>query len=165
MEAGMPAKLTNDRFRMEMSVAGYEFPDVPEEKTNDANWLLLRIALRMVYGAWNWQVEDAGSLTWELQDCIDWLGKLSRGEMVSSEHCGFSEPDISFETIRDEQGGVIGLTMYLMDEFQPPTKVLVPRENNLVALRFHTPPEVLREFASQLSDELARFPQRGQRPT
>ncbi len=160
----MTAKLTNDRFHMEMSVAGYEFPDVPEEKINDANWLLLRISLRMVYGAWFWQVEDAGSLTWELQDCIDWLTELSLGSAVASERCGFSEPDISFETIRDEQGAVVGLTMYLMDEFQPPTKVLVPRENNLVALRFHTPPEVLQEFATQLAEELSHFPQRGERP-
>jgi hypothetical protein len=163
-EAAMPAILTNDRFRMEMSVAGYEFPGVPEGKINDANWLLLRIGLRMVYGAWSWQVEDAGALTWELGDCINWLEKLSQGEAVASERCGYSEPDISFETIRDDQGSMVGLTMYLMDEFQPPTKVLVPRENNIVTLRFHTPPEVLREFAAQLADELAHCPQRGQRP-
>jgi hypothetical protein len=164
MEAVMPAILTNDRFRMEMSVAGYEFPGVPEEKINDANWLLLRIGLHMVYGAWSWQVEDAGALTWELADCVVWLEKLSGGEAVESERSGYSEPDISFETIRDDEGSVVGLTMFLMDEFQPPTKVLVPRENNIVALRFHTPPEVLREFAAQLSKELSHFPQRGQRP-
>lgn len=159
----MPALLTNDRFRMEMSVAGYEFSNVAD--VYDANWLVIRIGLHMLHGAWYWQVQDAGSLTWELEDCIHWLEKLSRGETVTQESCGFSEPDISFDTIRNEQGGVIGLTMHLMDEFQPPTKVLVPRQNNIVSLRFSTPPQVLNEFARSLAAELALYPQRGKRPT
>ncbi|MBZ0281136.1 MAG: hypothetical protein K8L97_10365 [Anaerolineae bacterium] len=159
----MPATLTNDRFQIEMSVAAYEFPDVTDD-AYDANWLVIGIALQLVYGAWRWRVEDAGALTWELQDCIRWLERLSRGEAVESETCGFSEPDISFETIRNEDGEIIGLTMNLMDEFQPPTKVLIPRENNVVSLRFHTPPDVLRAFAESLSADLAKFPQRGLRP-
>jgi len=52
----------------------------------------------------------------------------------------------------------------LMDEFQPPTKVLVPRQGNVVTLRFHTPPDVLKAFADSLAADLARFPQRGARP-
>jgi hypothetical protein len=114
----------------------------------------------MVHGAWRWHVEDAGALTWELGECIQWLYALSNGSSVASERCGFSEPDISFETIRDAEGEAVGLTLYLMDEFQPPTKVLMPRENNIVSLRFHTPPDVLRQFAQALETDLSRFPVR-----
>jgi hypothetical protein len=42
--------------------------------------------------------------------------------------------------------------------------VLVPRENNIVSLRFHTPADTLTNFADQLEAELAHYPQRGERP-
>lgn len=155
----MPAALTNDRFRLEMSVAGYEFPAILDDP-EDSNWLVIRVALQSVHGAWRWQVEDAGALTWELDGCIGWLFDLSEGRPVAQEFYGFSEPDILFETIRGEDGGLLGLAVQLMDEFQPPTKVLVPRQNNIVSLRFHTPPDVLRAFAEALAADLARFPQR-----
>jgi hypothetical protein len=51
-----------------------------------------------------------------------------------------------------------------MDEFQPPTKVLVPRENNIVSLRFHTRAQVLTAFADRMEANLNRYPQRGERP-
>lgn len=159
----MPAILTNDRFRMEVSVAGYEFPDEGAD-IYDANWLLIRVRLKLVYGAWTWQVEDAGALTWELADAVQWLRALAVGERVEQEWCGFSEPDIRFETIRNTEGELVGLTIQLMDEFQPPTKVLMPRENNIVTLRFHTPPDVLLALADRLEKQLVKFPQRGERP-
>ncbi|HEX2905826.1 MAG TPA: hypothetical protein VHO69_03130 [Phototrophicaceae bacterium] len=159
----MSAALTNDRFCLEISVAGYEFPNMIEDY-EDANWLVIRVALRSVYGAWCWQVEDAGALTWELEGCIQWLRNLSAGTPVAEESYGFSEPDIRFETIRNERGEMAGLAVNLMDEFQPPTKVLVPRQNNIVALRFHTPPEVLRSFAEALAESLTHFPRRGTPP-
>jgi hypothetical protein len=159
----MPATLANDRFLLQMSVAGYEFPDVTND-VHDANWLLIRLSLQSQYGAWHWQVEDAGALTWELDDCIHWLLALVANKPVDKESCGFSEPDIRFETIRGEDGLVIGLSINLMDEFQPPTKVLVPRENNIVNLRFHTPSDVLRDFADNLAEELTAYPLRGKRP-
>jgi hypothetical protein len=158
----MPATLLNDRFELRMSIAGYEFPDVLDSPY-DANWLVIRLTLQSVYGAWRWQVEDAGALTWELADCITWLRKLSHGEAIDTESWGFSEPDIRFEIIRSEEGGAVGLSVNLMDEFQPPTKVLVPRENNLVSLRFYTPPDVLQAFADNLAEELIHFPIRGER--
>ncbi|MBI5668945.1 MAG: hypothetical protein HZC41_13140 [Chloroflexi bacterium] len=159
----MRATLTNDRFCLEVAVAGYEFPDVLDD-VEDANWLVIRVSLQSVHGAWRWQVEDAGALTWELADCIRWLQDLSNGQSVADETFSFSEPDIRFEAIRHEGGHVVGLAVHLMDEFQPPTKVLVPRENNEVTLRFHTPPDVLRAFAGGLSASLAQFPQRGALP-
>jgi hypothetical protein len=159
----MPAVLENDRFRMEIDVAGYEF-DWDARDPYDANWLIFRVVLQSVHDAWRWQVEDAGALTWELASCIDWLRALAGGEPVASESFGFSEPDVSFDAIRDQEGALIGLSVNLMDEFQPPTKVLVPRENNIVSLRFHTPPDVLKRFAEQFEAALSRFPQRGERP-
>jgi hypothetical protein len=158
----MPAILENDRFRLELSVAGYEFPDVLKDPY-DANWLVIRAALQSVHGAWRWQVEDAGALTWELADCVAWLRALSAGQTVPVEQYGFSEPDISFEIIRQEDGRVMGLNVNLMDEFQPPTKVLVPRQGNIVSLRFHTPPEVLQALADGLEEGLTQFPLRGER--
>jgi hypothetical protein len=159
----MPATLINDRFRLEMSVSGYEFPDRLENPF-DANWLVIRLALHMLHGAWYWQVEDAGALTWELDDCIHWLRQLSAGQAVPNQRCGFSEPDIQFETILNDLGNAVGLTVYLKDEFQPPTKVLAPRQANVVGLRFHTPPDVLQAFADSLLADLEQFPQRGARP-
>jgi hypothetical protein len=159
----MAAVLENDRFRMEIHIAGYEFEDNYRDEF-DANWLIFRVALQSVFGAWRWQVEDAGALTWEVADCVAWLCDLAAGEAVASETFGFSEPDVSFEVIRDDDGRAVGLGMNLMDEFQPPTKVLVPRENNLVSLRFHTPSQVLARFAQQLETSLEQFPQRGERP-
>jgi hypothetical protein len=159
----MSAVLVNDRFRLEIDVAGYEFAG-PVKDALDANWLIFRVTLQSMFGAWRWQVEDAGALTWELADCIAWLRALSDREAVATESWSFSEPDVSFEIIRHDDGTPHGLTVNLMDEFQPPTKVLVPRENNVVSLRFHTPLPVLRTLADSLDSGLARFPQRGARP-
>lgn len=159
----MPATLENDRFRIELAVAGYEFENDFLD-IYDANWLIFRVVLQSVYGAWRWQVEDAGALTWELADCVAWFRALAADQPVETESWGFSEPDVSFEVIRDDDSSIIGLAVSLMDEFQPPTKVLVPRENNVVTLRFHTPAPVLSEFADRLEANLARFPQRGERP-
>ncbi len=159
----MPANLENDRFNLEIHIAGYEFENDVRDPY-DANWLIFRVVLRSVFGAWRWQVEDAGALTWEVADCIDWLRALRDGQPVSEDTFSFSEPDVSFDVIRNEDGQVNGLRVNLMDEFQPPTKVLVPRENNIVSLRFHTPPDVLDAFASRLEAQLKRFPQRGNRP-
>lgn len=159
----MPAVLENDRFRMEIYVAGYEFENNFRD-TYDANWLIFRVVLQSVFGAWRWQVEDAGALTWEVADCVAWLRALQGGRPVQTDHFGFSEPDVSFDAIRNDGNQVIGLSVNLMDEFQPPTKVLVPRENNIVSLRFHTPSEVLDAFANRLEANLKRFPQRGDRP-
>ena len=160
----MPAILENDRFRMEIAVAGYEFEHDFRDQF-DANWLVFRVVLQSVFGAWRWQVEDAGALTWELADCVAWLRALRDNKPVAEDRFGFSEPDVSFDAIRGDDNQIVGLRLNLMDEFQPPTKVLVPRENNIVSLRFHTPLEVLAAFADQLEASLARYPQRGERPT
>lgn len=159
----MPAILENDRFVLEIEVAGYEF-DENHRDVYDANWLIFRVVLQSSFGAWRWQVEDAGALTWELGDCVEWLAALRDQQPVTDDHFGFSEPDVSFDAIRDEDGQVIGLRVNLMDEFQPPTKVLVPRENNIVSLRFHTPTDVLAAFGEGLKAQLSRYPQRGDRP-
>lgn len=159
----MPAILENDRFRMEIHIAGYEFEHSVRDPF-DANWLIFRVVLQSVHGAWRWQVEDAGALTWEVEDCVAWLRALQQGDPVDEEHYEFSEPDVSFDVIRNEDQQMVGLRVNLMDEFQPPTKVLVPHENNEVRLRFHTPPDVLRAFADRLEANLARYPQRGNRP-
>lgn len=155
--------LENDRFKLEIHIAGYEFPDDVKDPF-DANWLIFRVVLQSTFGAWRWQVEDAGALTWEVNDCIAWLRALSSDQLVEIDWWEFSEPDISFHVIRHDDGKVIGLTVHLMDEFQPPTKVLVPRENNIVSVRFHTPPDVLRALADHLEKGLSRYPQRGERP-
>lgn len=159
----MPAILENDRFRFELYVAGYEFQgDFRDEY--DANWLVFRVVLQSVFGAWRWQVEDAGALTWEVAGCVQWLRDLAAGRFGQSNY-HFSEPDVSFDIILNENGDdLVGLSVNLMDEFQPPTKVLVPRENNIVTLRFHTPVDVLLHFADQLESQLSRFPQRGELP-
>ncbi len=159
----MPAVLENDRFVLEIEVAGYEFEE-NQRDVYDANWLVFRVALQSTFGAWRWQVEDAGALTWEVSDCVQWLAALRDNEPVVDDHFGFSEPDVSFDAIRDDNGQVIGLRVNLMDEFQPPTKVLVPRENNIVSLRFHTPADVLTSFGERLNANLSRYPQRGNRP-
>lgn len=159
----MSAELENDRFILEIDVAGYEFEDDFRD-AYDANWLIFRVVLQSVHGAWRWQVEDAGALTWELEACVNWLRALQSNQSTEDDVFGFSEPDVSFDVIRGEEGQVVGLRVNLMDEFQPPTKVLVPRENNIVSLRFYTPPEVLAAFADDLERGLASFPQRGERP-
>jgi hypothetical protein len=159
----MPVVLENDRFRLEISIAGYEFEGKFRDHY-DANWLIFRVVLQSLYGAWRWQVEDAGALTWEVGECVDWLRALQAGTGVERESFGFSEPDVSFDLIRNDDGEAVGLAVNLMDEFQPPTKVLVPRENNIVTLRFHTPPEVLAAAADALAAGLEHFPQRGERP-
>jgi hypothetical protein len=159
----MPAVLTNDRFSVQISVVGYEFPD-STDSAEDANWLIIGVRLELIHGAWRWQVEDAGALTWELDGFIAWLRALSADKPVESESFGFSEPDISFDVLRGDDGLAAGLALHLMDEFQPPTKVLIPRIANVVTLRFFTPPEVLAAFADGLAEELARFPQRGPQP-
>jgi len=159
----MAAILENDRFRVDLAVAGNKFPDVSKD-AHDANWLVIRAVLQSVYGAWRWQVEDAGALTWELAGCVTWLRVLGAGDPVETERWGFSEPDISFEVIRQDDGRVIGLVVNLKDEFQPPTKVLIPRHGNVASLRFHAPPEGLYALAAALEGDLALFPQRGERP-
>jgi hypothetical protein len=158
----MPALLENDRFKLGIYIAGYEFEHDFRDQF-DANWLIFRVVLQSVHGAWRWQVEDAGALTWEVAECVTWLRALRDNQPVEDDFFGFSEPDVSFDVIRQDDQ-VVGLRVNLMDEFQPPTKVLVPRENNIVSLRFYAPPDVLTAFADRLEANLQRFPQRGKRP-
>jgi hypothetical protein len=159
----MPAILENDRFRFELYVAGYEF-ESDFRDAYDANWLVFRVVLQSMFGAWRWQVEDAGALTWEVAGCVNWLRDLAAGQLEQDSY-HFSEPDVSFDIILSDAGDeLVGLSVNLMDEFQPPTKVLVPRENNIVTLRFHTPADVLNQLADQLEVQLNRFPQRGELP-
>src|SRR5690606_30932171 len=141
----------------------YEFEDALKDPC-DANWLILRVTLQSVHGAWRRQVEHAGALTWEEEDCVNWLRALSTGESVTTDRWTLCERDVRFDVIWHDDGAVVGLTVQLRDEFQPPTKVLMPRENNIVSLRFHTPPEALEHFANRIEANLARFPQRGERP-
>ncbi|MAS36232.1 MAG: hypothetical protein CL610_19670 [Anaerolineaceae bacterium] len=155
----MPAILENDRFKMEIDIAGYEF-EGDFLDAQDANWLIFRVVLQSVHGAWRWQVEDAGALTWEVAECVHWLRALQDNAPVDDDSFGFSEPDVSFDAIRNDDGEVVGLRVNLMDEFQPPTKVLVPRENNLVSLRFHTPARTLSALADHLEANLQRYPER-----
>lgn len=159
----MAAVLTNDRFRLEISIADYEFQDGVSDPF-DANWLVVRVTLTMIHGAWRWQVEDAAALTWELQECIRWLLDVSAGRATGATSFSFSEPDIRLEVLRDADNAVAGLAVHLMDEFQPPVKVLYPRENNIATLRFSASAESLQTFARALQAEGERFPPRGERP-
>ena len=115
----MPLSLASpdSQQRFELTVLGYESPDVEGEQ-HDSNWLLLRVDAQD--GETTWTAEDPALLTWEIERLARWLGRLARGGRIDHPWCGFVEPNLEFRADPHDDGRV-RLRVYFELELRRPT--------------------------------------------
>ncbi len=99
---------------LELKVAGYQFPDLPDAQY-DSNWLLIEGAASI--GGRSWTFRDPSLLTYELAALAAWLRDLAEDKEVQPE-MSFIEPNLSFR----KEGGI--LRAHLALECAPPWREL-----------------------------------------
>jgi len=109
--------LSNDETQLNISVDGYEYPDLTEPITDYDDWLNIKVSVSGKNG--EYECIHPTTLTFHIPKLIKWLKDLADGvEGVESEF-NFHEPTITFkrgECVDD----VINLTVVLESEFRPP---------------------------------------------
>jgi hypothetical protein len=139
--------------RLGLQVLGYEFPTNANNKY-DANWL--RINVRVVHREGTWESADPSLLTWELEALADWFERIADGAPVGWE-CSFTEPNLRFQLRWTP--GARKLRAYFELESRPPWA----RRDGLfddLFVDFDVDPVALRAAASDLRQQLRRFPER-----
>src|ERR1044071_2081557 len=99
----------------EMSVVGYEFPELDHEDY-DSNWLMTRIDVKHPLGSWS--AIDPSLLTYEMASLADWLEEISSGSRSNPDQ-GFIEPCLEFHIKSDTCGEEI-LVVKFSHEYSPP---------------------------------------------
>ncbi|MGE3852593.1 MAG: hypothetical protein AB7K09_12695 [Planctomycetota bacterium] len=80
-----------------LTIAGYEFPTATDHW--DANWLLIRIELRLATGDRHWVRVDPSLLASEVAGLADWLDSVASGAGADADVddvIGFIEPNLGF---------------------------------------------------------------------
>ncbi|NOU60588.1 WapI family immunity protein [Marinifilum caeruleilacunae] len=83
-----------------INILGYQFPDIKNEKSYDANWLQIKIRVDGLCGAW--QKTDPALLTWEVDELIEWMHDLSNDNCTMDCLC-FTEPNMVFQYLGMEE--------------------------------------------------------------
>ncbi len=138
----------------EMSVEGYQFPDIQNEPY-DSNWRLIRI--RVAHFRGEWTTVDPCLLTDEVEDLANWFDAIAQGKGVEKEQ-NFTEPNLMFRLRETPEGR--SLRVYFELESRPSwAESRVSPEEDLF-LEFPLADLDLARAAEELRGELARYPQR-----
>lgn len=139
-----------DGRRLELTLVGYEFPDLEDDEW-DADWLVVRISAADDPDVWT--AEDPCLLTWEVDELADWLDAVADAPGAVHD-LEFIEPNLTFERI--EVDGAGGVRAWFDDAFRPPE---VPPDED-VLIDFLLAPAALRAAAASLRAQRERFPPR-----
>ena len=147
-------RLRGGEAEFEMRVAGYQFPNLPNEPY-DADWLNISVSVKHPRGSW--RKTDPCLLTFELAGLIDWLERLAAERPAHAEEV-FMEPELRFEWFG---GGRGVLRVYLHYSLRPAwAPYHGPGEEEELFVEFALTPEELRGAARSLRADLERFPVR-----
>ena len=144
----------SDGTLFEMSVAGYQFPDVEDEEY-DSNWLL--ISVHVVQSKGGWASTGPCLLTDELETIANWFDGMAQGSNVESEQ-HFIEPNLLFRLI-SQQPKERALAIHLVLDSWVRSET-APRELVLLFPLSEIDPA---QAAEELRGELVQYPQRAMR--
>jgi hypothetical protein len=151
-----------DGMSLDLSIEGYEFPDLPCPVDRWDDWLLLRV--RVADGARSWTHVDPSLTTWQMRGLIRWCDAIAAAGTDVPTAFEATEPNLSFLARRT--GDEIHLTAVLAEETCPPwvsPDAAAPKNwagNTAFHATFSVGPAEVQAFAAALADELARFPER-----
>jgi len=135
---------------VELSVVGYQFPDLPNVPY-DSNWLVIEGTASI--GGQSWTFRDACLLTYEVAALAHWLERHGAGGMIDDE-LSFLEPNLS---VRRVSAGAI--RMFFALECAPPWSA--PGEDwEAYFVEAPVDKEAFQAAALALRDALRSWPQR-----
>jgi hypothetical protein len=141
-----------DGQQVELRILGYQFPTETIDQW-DKNWLRIYLNVKTKVG--HWQTVDPSLTTWEIQELIGWFNNLSQGKEVEYTEMIFVEPNLSFELLKkSENFSTIQL------RFNAESKPQSADEDKEYSVNFQFSNEELETIASDLNNELSKFPVR-----
>ncbi|WP_104666373.1 WapI family immunity protein [Ensifer adhaerens] len=139
---------------LRMAIRQYQFPDVMDDAW-DSNWLIVEGHVDIKGRKWTFR--DPCLTTFEAEHLADWLEEVSNAE-PSKVDCRFTEPNLEFRYQKNRQ-----LRISFALESGPPgfgTPSSWDERSFLVPVS-----SALATAATQLRQQLVRFPRRGPHPT
>lgn len=133
----------------DLTIIDYEYPEIVDSEY-DSNWLSIEVAVTSQQGRWCFC--QSCLLVWEASAIPDYLDQLAAG-VAPERALAFAEPLLFFAKKSNNE-----LKITFDAEAMPPW--LEDDEGNLFSLEFSLSAESLREAATSLRKQLARFPQR-----
>ena len=142
-----------DSQTVELKISNYQFPD-NQDGDWDGNWL--NIFLKVDSKAGKWQTTDPSLTTWEVQEIIDWLGKLSKDCEPEYRLMTFTEPNLSFELLNEptEKQKLIRL------RFELESKPKSAKDGKYYYVDLLADNDELQSYMKGLKDELSVYPER-----
>lgn len=142
---------------LEIRIVGYEFPHL-ETEDYDSNWLIIEGKVMHPDGAWTFR--DPCLLTYEAARLADWLDSVANRE-VESDRIDFLEPNLHLHFVESPGNGIVQVFFEL--ESRPEWTPSKWADQDDLSVEFPVSRVELREAASSLRRQLARFPQRAAR--
>jgi hypothetical protein len=144
---------SSDALRVELSIAGYQFP----LETRDAlNWLMIAGEVSHPRGSWSFL--DPALETDEVEALCDWFERVAAAPTVAQPAMLFIEPNIQLRYCADEFGGSIAVR--LAHESAPPWCESRDARLTGVELMFSLATNDLLACAETLRAQLASYPSR-----
>lgn len=142
----------NDRDRLELEIAGYQFPE-NDDGDYDSNWLMVRLEVDSRVGSWT--VTQPCLLTRELVELVEATGKAAEGLMDEPVELRFIEPNLAFFLDPVEDGNT-----EIMVEFD--AECLPPGwpEDRQCRLAGRFSRQALEDIRAGLEMDLKRYPMR-----
>jgi hypothetical protein len=151
---------TNGVGQLEVTVAGYEFPDDLSE-LSAANWLEVDVSVRTPHG---WGTSRVACMqTWSAADFADWLAALGAGRIVGKSNMLFSEPNLQFQTGAQTAQEVTVHVWFILElpgEWQMDDAPDADSRHYIGEMDITVPRAALRTAAESLRTELWDFPVR-----
>ena len=142
--------------RFELTIIGYQFPTIVDDEW-DLNWLNIRIDVESERGKWN--ATDPSLLTSDVDGLASWLDAVADGESQERE-IDFLEPNLALE-LRDESGSRVTLRVWLEVESRPSSAPADGAGARDLWVDLDVSKRDVRRSASELRQQLQRFPPRG----
>lgn len=145
--------LKNENSRFEMTVIGYQFPEILDEEY-DSNWLIIEIRASSLEGSWS--ISNPCMLTIELADLADWLDDVANGNGTINTRLDFFEPCLCFEVTGLEPKK---LCVHLNEELKPVSlRDNDSKRDTAICIEFKVTPQALKDAAASLRSYLRFFP-------
>lgn len=138
---------------VELKITNYQFPENLDGDW-DGNWLNIYLKVDSKVG--KWQTVDPSLTTWEVQEIIDWLDKLSINIEPEYRLITFTEPNLTFELLNNttDKQKLIRLKFDLESR---PKSATNDKEYYVDILAAH---EGLKEIIKGLQNEHQKYPER-----